>query len=631
MADQPTRPTSAPRRRRCSTRPARGKGRGRLKIFLGAAPGVGKTYAMLKAGAAPAAGGRRRRRRHRRDPRPRGDRGAARRASRSCRAAGRRTTAACWTRWTSTPSSRASRSWCWSTSSRTPTRPGSRHPKRYQDVEELLAAGIDVYTTLNIQHIESLNDVVAQITGVRVRETVPDRVLDHADEVELVDLTPDDLIQRLNEGKVYVREQAERALAHYFSPGNLTALRELALRRTAQRVDEQMLEYMRAHAIAGPVGGGRAHAGLRQRAPGRPALVRYAAPGRPAAGALDRDPCRDRRARSAGEAERDRVAEALRLAERLGGEAVTLPGGARHRRGRIWTTRAPTTSPRSSSASPRARAGSSCSTARWSHELVRRAGDISVHVLAGGAGERARGRRRRRAAAAARSTRALCRRADRGRRRDRRRPGCSTAGRPRPTSPGLHAAGASASPCATACGRRWSPALPASLAYNFFFLEPLYTFTIADPANVVALCFFLLVAVVASKLAARARAQAESARQDAPRIDRGALRLQPQARRRRHLDDLLWATAFQVALMLKVHVVMLLPEDGEIAVRAGYPPETSSTTPTSPPPNGPGSTTARPGAAPTPCRAPSGCSCRCAPGAARSASSASTATSRARC
>ena len=130
--------------------------------------------------------------------------------------------------------------------------PGSRHPKRYLDIEELLNRGINVYTTVNIQHIESLNDVVAQITHVRVRETVPDSVFDRADAIELVDLTPDDLIERLKEGKVYVPKQAERALEHYFSPGNLTALRELALRRTAERVDEQLLTHMQAHAIPGP-------------------------------------------------------------------------------------------------------------------------------------------------------------------------------------------------------------------------------------------------------------------------------------------------------------------------------------------------------------------------------------------
>src|ERR1700760_4160971 len=114
---------------------------------------------------------------------------------------------------------------------------GSRHPKRYMDVEELLAAGIDVYTTFNIQHLESLNDVVAKITHVQVRETVPDFVLDQADEIELVDLTADDLLKRLREGKVYIKAQAERALDHFFSPGNLTALRELALRKVAQHVD----------------------------------------------------------------------------------------------------------------------------------------------------------------------------------------------------------------------------------------------------------------------------------------------------------------------------------------------------------------------------------------------------------
>src|SRR5579863_9380444 len=129
---------------------------------------------------------------------------------------------------------------------------GSRHPKRYLDVEELMSRGIDVYTTVNIQHIESLNDVVAQITHVSVRETVPDAVFDRADAVELVDLTPDDLIQRLKEGKVYVPKQAERALEHFFSPANLTALRELALRRTAERVDEELLTEMQAHAISGP-------------------------------------------------------------------------------------------------------------------------------------------------------------------------------------------------------------------------------------------------------------------------------------------------------------------------------------------------------------------------------------------
>ncbi len=132
------------------------------------------------------------------------------------------------------------------------TVPGSRHPKRYQDVEELLAEGIDVYTTLNVQHVESLNDVVAQISGIIVKETVPDRVIDEATEIEVVDLAPPELLQRLREGKVYVPDMAKTAIEQFFNEGNLYALRELALRRAAERVDDQMLAYMQTRAIPGP-------------------------------------------------------------------------------------------------------------------------------------------------------------------------------------------------------------------------------------------------------------------------------------------------------------------------------------------------------------------------------------------
>ena len=128
--------------------------------------------------------------------------------------------------------------------------PGARHPKRWQDVEELLSAGIDVYTTVNVQHLESLHDVVAQITGVDVRETVPDRVFGGADEVELIDLPPDELLERLAEGKVYVPEKARQAAQNFFREGNLIALRQLALRATAERVDAAMREYRERHAIS---------------------------------------------------------------------------------------------------------------------------------------------------------------------------------------------------------------------------------------------------------------------------------------------------------------------------------------------------------------------------------------------
>ena len=207
--------------------------------------------------------------------------------------------------------------------------PGSRHPKRYLDVEELLNHGIDVYSTINIQHIESLNDVVAQITRVRVRETVPDSVFDRANAIELVDLTPDDLIQRLKEGKVYVPKQAERALEHYFSPSNLTALRELALRRTAERVDEQLLTEMQSHAIAGPWAAGERILVCISEDPRAAGLVRYAkrlsdrlhAPFTALA-------VETRRSLQLTEVQRDRIADTLRLAEALGGEAITIPGGA---------------------------------------------------------------------------------------------------------------------------------------------------------------------------------------------------------------------------------------------------------------------------------------------------------------
>ena len=131
--------------------------------------------------------------------------------------------------------------------------PGCRHPKRWQDVEELLEAGIDVLTTVNVQHLESLNDVVGGITGIRVWETVTDRVFDQADEVVLVDLPPDELLQRLKEGKVYLPDQAERAIQNFFRKGNLIALRELALRRTAERVDDEMQSYQQRDGGVPPI------------------------------------------------------------------------------------------------------------------------------------------------------------------------------------------------------------------------------------------------------------------------------------------------------------------------------------------------------------------------------------------
>lgn len=230
---------------------AKGEKRGHLKIFLGAAPGVGKTYAMLLAG-----------RRAKED--------GMDVVAGVIETHGRPETKALLDGLEVLPRrsvpyrDRAMEEFDLDAAlARKPKLllvdelahsnvPGSRHPKRHQDVEELRDAGIDVWTTLNVQHLESFNDIVAQITKVRVRETLPDSVLEGADEVLLIDLPPEELIKRLKEGKVYVPAQAEHAMAHFFQPGNLTALRELALRRTAERVDSQMLSYMRRHAIAGP-------------------------------------------------------------------------------------------------------------------------------------------------------------------------------------------------------------------------------------------------------------------------------------------------------------------------------------------------------------------------------------------
>jgi two-component system sensor histidine kinase KdpD len=206
--------------------------------------------------------------------------------------------------------------------------PGARHAKRWQDVDELLAAGIDVYTTLNVQHVESLNDVVARITGVTVRETVPDSVLESADEVELIDLPPEELLERLREGKVYMPEQAERAMERFFRKGNLIALRQMALLRTADRVDRQMELYRRAQAVTEtwPVRD-RLLVGVGP-APSSQRLIRATKRmadrlGAEWLAAFVEIPA----AAHWSQEDRDQVWASLRLAEQLGGKTVTLSGG----------------------------------------------------------------------------------------------------------------------------------------------------------------------------------------------------------------------------------------------------------------------------------------------------------------
>src|SRR5499427_7084641 len=356
---------------------------GRLKIFVGAAPGVGKTYEMLQQARARKQDGY--------DV-----------AVGVAETHGRKETQALLDGLEIIPRKRLEYRGQWleemdldAVIARHPqialvdelahtNAPGSRHPKRYLDVEELLNHGINVYTTVNIQHIESLNDVVAQITHVRVRETVPDSVFDRADAVELVDLPPDDLIQRLKEGKVYVPRQAERALEHFFSPANLTALRELALRRTADRVDEQLLTQMQAGAIPGPWAAGECILVCISEDPRAAGLVRYA---KRLADRLH-GPwtalyVEGRRSLQYTEEERDRIADTLRLAEILGGEAVTIPSADKRIADDVIGYA-------QSHNVTHIIIGKS-SRSRWFeilhgsvvHDLVRRAGNISVHVIAG--------------------------------------------------------------------------------------------------------------------------------------------------------------------------------------------------------------------------------------------------------
>lgn len=227
---------------------ARQQARGRLKIFFGASPGVGKTFAMLESARRERQGG-------------------ADVVAGIVETHGRQETETLLTGLEVLPrravahrnitlqefdldAALARRPGLLLVDELAHTNaPGSRHAKRWQDVLELIDAGINVHTTLNVQHLDSLNDLVAQITGVAVRETVPDSVLDQADDIELIDLPVEELRKRMNEGKVYIPDQAERAMTGFFRPGNLIALRELALRRTADRVDAQVREYRRDHAI----------------------------------------------------------------------------------------------------------------------------------------------------------------------------------------------------------------------------------------------------------------------------------------------------------------------------------------------------------------------------------------------
>jgi two-component system sensor histidine kinase KdpD len=200
--------------------------------------------------------------------------------------------------------------------------PGSRHTKRYQDVLELLDHGIDVYATLNVQHLESRADTVAQITGSTIRETVPDLILEQADEVELIDIPPDELLKRLSEGKVYTPERSQQAIQNFFQKGNLTALREMSLRITAERVDHQLRDYMRSKRIAGPwKSGQRLLLGISP-SPHSVSLIRWA---RRMAYTMDASwiAVYVEAARTLSESAKTQLAKNIKLAQELGAEVIT--------------------------------------------------------------------------------------------------------------------------------------------------------------------------------------------------------------------------------------------------------------------------------------------------------------------
>ncbi|BAT58462.1 sensor protein KdpD [Variibacter gotjawalensis] len=435
--------------------------------------------------------------------------------------------------------------------------PGARHPKRWQDVLEVLDAGIDVVTTLNVQHIESLNDVVARITGVRVQETVPDAVLQQADTIELIDLPPEELLNRLREGKVYVPQQIGRALDNFFSKGNLTALRELALRTAASRVDADMLTYMQANAVRGPWPTEDRLLVCVNESPNANALVR--------AGKRMAERAKipwivatvvTPRHEALGAAARDVVIEAMRLAETLGAETETLHAES-DAVGELLTFARARNVTRLVVGRPRRRWPFGYLREAVSDSLIDRAGDFEVTVLG------------------------------------------HTAVRPRPTQIAIETpawrdwgliGGETILAMAAATAIAWPfwqyvpvasiavvyllavsaiafrhglvAALAASgigfLTYNFFFTTPYYSFSVEQYESIVALLVFLISALFTGTLASRLKAQVDSMRSAQRRTET----LYDFARKiatATKADDVLWAGAVHIATALNCRSLILMP------------------------------------------------------------------------
>lgn len=438
---------------------------------------------------------------------------------------------------------------------------GGRHPKRWMDVRDILAAGIDVFSTMNVQHLESANDIVAKITQVQVRETVPDSVLDIADEIEVVDITPEELQQRLREGKVYPQEVAQRALANFFSAGNITALRELALRRAADRVEDAMRAHMAEHGIAGPweatdrvlacVDATTASLTVVRRA--KRLADRLHAPWEAinvATPESERAPKR----------QRDALLDAFRLAEELGATTRSLNGDDKAAEILVYAREQNVTHIVIGAAS----------RPLWFEllrgsiirRLVRGAGDIAIEICP----------------------------------RDERKAGAviGEALRPPPLGEAGGYVGASVFVALAAAFAvmidQWVDlpnislvfvlaiiaaairygmavsiftAIASALAYNFFLIPPLHTFTIADPSNIYAFIFFIAIGLAVSGVSARTRAQTLIARRQARRANdlemfaRGLVGMEEES-------DIAASTAETASRLLFARVVMLSARRGDL-------------------------------------------------------------------
>ncbi len=557
MNPDPTRPSPE-----ALLKAAKREARGRLKIILGAAPGVGKTYEMLREGADLLTRGK--------DvvvgvvethgradtlaltepfellPRRIIEHGAHRLTEFDIDAMlARRPQIALIDEFAHTNA------------------PGSRHPKRWQDVEELRDAGIDVLTTLNIQHVESLNDVVAGFTKVRVRETVPDALLDDAD-IEVVDLPPDELIDRLKNGKVYIPAEASRALNHFFSKANLSALRELALRRAAQTVDQQMLDHVRLAGEPGNWAAGERIVVAVGDQPGGEFLVRAAkrladAMHAPWTALTIETP----RSASLSDEARDRVAVALKLASSLGATLTTISAAT------------VIAGLRSHVAEARATAVVIGKTRRnWLFEL--RHGSIVDELIRGNDG----------VAVHVMPMPQLAPTSEIGIREALDNRGLLLGFVMIALITGL---GKLLAPIltinaidllylipvvatATLSGFRASLAtsLGAALAYNFFFLPPIHTFTISDPQNIVTFLMLTSVGVVASQLAGRLRREANIGARTA--TENAALAAFGQ--RLATVSDQAGTanvTCNEIATLLGVDTVLLTKKSGRPAIVASAP------------------------------------------------------------